>query len=698
MGILAQAPNWTVNPSDYQFTSTLTGVLIINDTLINSGNNQLGAFVNGQVRGVATPTQIGATDQYFITLYSNVSSGEVFTFQAYLALEDSIHNVIDTLVYTSSSVYGDPATPFELYLNQNNNPRFTNVPQLGAIATDPFDVISLKDFTLNPDNVAVDYQVLSSTGSLSVSLNQDSLNVMHMGDISRDSVLVSIVDSLTPSIRYDSTYIVYEVYPENAPISFDSIENILWGNNSSFCVDLNNYLVNDDQDSIIWTITSSPLDSIGDTIVSWSVNAPAYQYSMNVIAESFVNGISTVGGGFQLAAFEGANLIGVTSPTLVNGKWLYFMTIYSNTTTATIDFKLWNSTDSIVLEERTTELQFDVDGVIGGIDSPLDLSFGAYNYQYTNGLLCFDLFDSIPGLIDSILVIATEVNTDELFTDSLEFTVSYFDENQPLLNTIPEQHIFKGQSFISFDLDDYLIELDGDNVIYEVFNNDSIIANIDGNNVVTLTPNSATWIGEEELLFKVTDQTSNGLFSYESVAFTVSPVMILEGIPDQTITTGESFNVITLFDYLTYQYPDSIEWQITCQSLVAIENNGELNILFPNSNWYGADTVVVKAMKINDNALFDTDTVIYSVLNTSNIEESDLSLIQLYPNPNRGEFEVVSLNYDFTFIEVYDPTGKLVLSTDFNSRMRIKIKQATGLYFIRLIGEEKVAILKTIIE
>ena len=117
--IFAQDPGWTVNPSDYQFSANLTGVISQNGVFINSTGNKLGAFVNGQLRGVATSTNVIGQQMFFLTIYSNVSSGETVSFKTYIANEDSIYNIKDSIAYVKNSVYGSPQTPIELKIPNN---------------------------------------------------------------------------------------------------------------------------------------------------------------------------------------------------------------------------------------------------------------------------------------------------------------------------------------------------------------------------------------------------------------------------------------------------------------------------------------------------------------------------------------------------------------------------------------------------
>ena len=116
--VSAQAPTWTVTPSDYQFTATITAVVVENGEYVNTTGNTVAALVNGEVRGVANATAVSNDQYYFITVYSNEAAGEEVSFKFYSNGEDSIYNVLDTIEFSSNATFGAPDTPYSLRLNE----------------------------------------------------------------------------------------------------------------------------------------------------------------------------------------------------------------------------------------------------------------------------------------------------------------------------------------------------------------------------------------------------------------------------------------------------------------------------------------------------------------------------------------------------------------------------------------------------
>jgi len=92
-------PNWSVSPSDYQYSMTLITELNIDGTYLRSTNDFIGAFSGGVCRGVAQPIYNADQDKYYtyLTVYSN-SPGDVINFKIYnssTGIETDIQRTIE---------------------------------------------------------------------------------------------------------------------------------------------------------------------------------------------------------------------------------------------------------------------------------------------------------------------------------------------------------------------------------------------------------------------------------------------------------------------------------------------------------------------------------------------------------------------------------------------------------------------------
>ena len=90
--VLGIAPNWSVNQPDYSNSMNIIGKIKINDQFSRDKYTKIGAFVNNEARGEAHLTYDTAYETYFVylTVYSNVASGEDVTFKIWDALNGKV--------------------------------------------------------------------------------------------------------------------------------------------------------------------------------------------------------------------------------------------------------------------------------------------------------------------------------------------------------------------------------------------------------------------------------------------------------------------------------------------------------------------------------------------------------------------------------------------------------------------------------
>ncbi|MGC6480490.1 MAG: hypothetical protein ACON42_08940 [Flavobacteriaceae bacterium] len=81
-----QAPTWSVDESLFEYSMTFIARINIGGQTLTSASDIVGAFVGTECRGVANPTYISASDNYYVylTLFSN-TPGETMTFKVYKA-------------------------------------------------------------------------------------------------------------------------------------------------------------------------------------------------------------------------------------------------------------------------------------------------------------------------------------------------------------------------------------------------------------------------------------------------------------------------------------------------------------------------------------------------------------------------------------------------------------------------------------
>lgn len=123
---LAQ-PGWSVNPGNYNFNMTVTGVINLNYNEERDLNNYVGAFVGAECIGVAQPIYDANVDRYivYLMIYSNVSSGETVTFQVYDSSSSTAVSIPNTLPFVVNDVVGTAELPYVW-----SNPTLSNQAEL----------------------------------------------------------------------------------------------------------------------------------------------------------------------------------------------------------------------------------------------------------------------------------------------------------------------------------------------------------------------------------------------------------------------------------------------------------------------------------------------------------------------------------------------------------------------------------------
>ncbi|MEQ1747197.1 MAG: T9SS type A sorting domain-containing protein, partial [Saprospiraceae bacterium] len=113
----AAANYWNVDPSQFEHSSTLIGMLRANGQNSTNNHMELGAFVGTQVRGSAQAIYIQPINAYlfFLTMYAN-QAGELMTFKLYNDSTQQEQNLVQTMYFSPNQHQGsiENPVPFDL--------------------------------------------------------------------------------------------------------------------------------------------------------------------------------------------------------------------------------------------------------------------------------------------------------------------------------------------------------------------------------------------------------------------------------------------------------------------------------------------------------------------------------------------------------------------------------------------------------
>ncbi|MFC5047019.1 LamG-like jellyroll fold domain-containing protein [Aquimarina hainanensis] len=110
--VLETEPDWTVNPSAFDFSMNFIGKLKINGIISTDAYDKVGAFVNGVPRGETHLLYDEAFDEYFIylTVFSNTAFGDAIIFKAWDASQGKIVEIevddMRSVVFMENEVIG----------------------------------------------------------------------------------------------------------------------------------------------------------------------------------------------------------------------------------------------------------------------------------------------------------------------------------------------------------------------------------------------------------------------------------------------------------------------------------------------------------------------------------------------------------------------------------------------------------------
>jgi len=109
----ASVPTWSVNPSNYSYNMTITGVIYINGSESDDVNDIIAGFNGSECIGVANLVYNAALDKYvyYLMIYSNTAS-QVVNFKIYDASDDAEIDVEETVQFVIDGTLGRIDEPY----------------------------------------------------------------------------------------------------------------------------------------------------------------------------------------------------------------------------------------------------------------------------------------------------------------------------------------------------------------------------------------------------------------------------------------------------------------------------------------------------------------------------------------------------------------------------------------------------------
>lgn len=123
----AEEAGWDFNPYAFQYDMTVyIGLQTIDGQgVADATGYQIGAFCNGECRGIAEAKSSGGHDYLYLRVRSNVAEGETISFKVKDNATGRVADATETLSFASQQTTGYPSEPF--LINARNTYRVTFV-------------------------------------------------------------------------------------------------------------------------------------------------------------------------------------------------------------------------------------------------------------------------------------------------------------------------------------------------------------------------------------------------------------------------------------------------------------------------------------------------------------------------------------------------------------------------------------------
>jgi hypothetical protein len=453
---LCYEPIWSLNPADYQYTMNITATLSTEGELSADEYDIVGVFAGDELRGVAEITYLPALAdigvhpyEVFLTIYSNITSGEELTMRVWDASEcTELGWVEENYLFETNSTLGTPTTPvtitatsqiiaqmdypsgwtwFSMNLQNSNmglNSIFANLNLTGS------DII--KDQTSYAQYVPGAGWVgpLSELNNQSMYLiNLDNANTLEMVGYAVDVELdtIDVVSGwnwigYTPQLSIEVNAALNSLFSATGDIIKSQfsyaqfVEGIGWlGSLSYMNTELGYMLKSLYPGELLYPFDESQrgeeedqnyMPPLAENAPSWQVNPASFEHNMTITGTGFINDAQIDNPMDMIGAFaivdDGAGgytseCRGIAQPIFIEtlDSWTFFMMVYGDTPGDELEFRLFDAgADYIwgILES----IEFNPNNELGTVLEPY-----SWNALPQIGDVNFD------GLVDVLDIVAT---------------------------------------------------------------------------------------------------------------------------------------------------------------------------------------------------------------------------------------------------------------------------------------------------
>ena len=414
--VFEEPPAWVVDPNDFQYSMSTFGLISVDNIISTDPSDILAVFVGEEIRGVAHLEYVAPFDNYqaYLTIYSNVTSGESLDFRIWDASAGAVRGDVtpSNLVFVTNKIEGRSSAPIVFQADD------TFVQQLDFVAGWQWISFNLMSTDLSSTDIL--FQGLSASdgdqikgiegvdvftaangwsGSLS-GLDPEQMYKLYLSEsgsirfkgseIVPSTRNIPIVEGwnwlgFIPSVNMSVSEALSSLNSTSGDIIKSQLQFAVYEQGIGWLGSLKSlkpgagYMLNA---ANVGTLTY-PNEGLangrtyannGEIESQWSYNSVAYGNNMTVIAELELEENTGLENGYLIGAFVGDDIRGIAEPIYINENksYRYFLTIGGQQSGDSISFKVidpYNQVRNIVSEK----IIYKSNSSVGSIDNPFEL-------------------------------------------------------------------------------------------------------------------------------------------------------------------------------------------------------------------------------------------------------------------------------------------------------------------------------------
>jgi hypothetical protein len=421
--VICHEPDWKINAHDWLYSMNFVLELNIEGVRSTDEEDIVGAFINGEMRGVARVKYYPALNKYlaFLTVYSNEFSGGEINMRIWDASSCQLFgSVVEKFTFDSDAVVGTPIGHQVIHTNSLVLKEIT-IQQGWNWLSFNLKLVSPKPDSLLKDLNSVDNNIFKNQiefvqyapgfgwfGSL-LAVNNTSMYQLRANK--KDTIIMIGMpidpDSLAIPLAVGWNWISYiprVPQPINTALSgitvlngdiiksqtqfaqyvagFGFLGNLAYlvpGEGYLLKTSLTDTLQYPDNNFLIPKPDQTTSDGSSSSN-TWIVDPHKFEYSSTLIGYVRKDNLNVTDSNWELAGFVDKECRGTSKAIWVEPlqAWLFFLTTYSNNPGELVKFKAFNGSNIVELNEQ---LYFAIDAQIGSIFNPF-----IFNIQELTGV------------------------------------------------------------------------------------------------------------------------------------------------------------------------------------------------------------------------------------------------------------------------------------------------------------------------